>query len=304
MTDCRVRRTEGQGPVLVTGANGRLAGFVLEVFGDREVVRVARQELDIADWAAVRRLVEATRPAVIINCAGYNDVDGAEDAAELAMAANAFGVRHLARAAAACGARLVHFSTDFVFDGEGDRPYLETDRTRPMSVYAASKWLGERFALEAPEALVLRVESLFGCRPGWVGPLGSLDAMVVRMRAGEPVRAFTDRVVTPSYMGDVALAARHLVDTEAAGGIYHCVNSGVETWDRVAAEALRVIGGPSRIEPISLTTVTLRAARPRYCALSNEKLASAGYPMPTWQNAIQRWLGAEASAGEPGATRQ
>lgn len=299
----RVRRTEVLEPVLVTGAGGRLALFVAEALAGRRVVALTRRALDISDVRMVRTAIADVRPAVVINCAGYNDVEGAEDDAAGALTGNAFGVRNLAEAASRSGARLVHYSTDFVFDGEADRPYLEADATRPRSVYAASKWLGERFALQAAGALVLRVESLFGCPADWAGPKGSLDAMVDRMRAGQEVRAFTDRVVTPSYMADVAAATRYLIDTAADAGIYHCVNSGHGTWAGVAAEAARVLGLPARITPITLQDVRMRAPRPRYCALSNARLAAAGFPMPAWQDALQRWLGPMAVAAPPGAAR-
>ncbi len=295
----RVRTDAMREPVLVTGASGRLAGFVAAAFAGRRLVLAARRDLDITDAGAVRRMVAEVRPAVIVNCAAYNDVERAEDAAEDALAVNAFGVRNLARAAAGVQATLVHYSTDFVFDGETDRPYVEGDRTRPLSAYAASKWLGERFAQEAPGALVLRVESLFGCEPDWQGPLGSLDAMVARLRKGQDVRAFTDRVVTPSYMGDVALATRHLVDNRAAAGLYHCVNSGQETWDGVVEEAVRTMGVTAHVVPITLADVTTRAVRPRFCALSNAKLAAAGLTMPTWQDAIHRWLAPQRAVGTP-----
>ncbi|MGE3577106.1 MAG: NAD(P)-dependent oxidoreductase [Vicinamibacterales bacterium] len=292
-----------QEPVLVTGAGGRLARFVADALAGRQVVALTRRALDISDARMVRAAIAEARPAVVINCAGYNDVEAAEDDAAGALAGNAFGVRNLAEAAARSGARLVHYSTDFVFDGEADRPYVEADATRPRSVYAASKWLGERFALEAPRAIVLRVESLFGCPADWTGPRGSLDAIVERLRAGEDVRAFTDRVVTPSYMADVAAATRHLIDVEADAGLYHCVNSGADTWERVAAEAARVLGLPARITPITLQDVRMRAPRPRYCALSNARLAAAGFPMPAWQDALQRWLGPMAGTAPPGSPR-
>ena len=127
--------------------------------------------------------------------------------------------------------------------------------------------------------------------------------MVERMRTGQDVKAFTDRVVTPSYMEDVARATRGLVDAGAEPGIYHVVNSGQATWDRVAAEAARVLGTGAHILPITLSEVRMRAPRPRYCALSNAKLTAAGFPMPAWQDAIQRWLAPMATAGHPGEAR-
>lgn len=299
----RVRRREVLEPVLVTGAGGRLAMFVAGAFAGRRVDALPRQRLDISDARAVSAAVDGLRPALIVNCAAYSDVEGAEDDAPRALDGNAFGVLNLARAAARTGATLVHYSTDFVFDGESDHPYTEADSPSPQSVYAASKWLGEQFALQAPGAFVLRVESLFGCGPEWRGTRGSLDAMVDRMLAGQDVRAFSDRVVTPSYMADVAAATRHLVDAGAAPGLYHCVNSGQATWEQVAREAARALDARGGITPITLAEVTMRARRPRYCALSNDKLASAGFRMPAWQDALHRWLGPMAAAGTPGTAR-
>jgi dTDP-4-dehydrorhamnose reductase len=229
-------------------------------------------------------------PAVILNCAAFNDVDGAEDAPSAALATNAFGVRSLARAAEACGAMLVHYSTDFVFDGVATRPYDEAARPSPRSTYAASKLLGEWFARGAPRAVVLRVESLFGCVPGWHGRLGTLDSIVAALEQGREVRVFTDRVVSPSYLEDVVAATRFVVDAAPAPGLYHCVNSGHGTWHDVAQEAARLLHVTPRLRPVTLADVALKAARPRFCALDNSKLAAAGFPMPLWQDALSRWL--------------
>ncbi len=279
------------GPVLVTGAAGRLGTLMVAGFGDREVVAATRGTLDITDAASVARTVAALRPSLIINCASFNDVDGAEDAATTALQVNTFSVRSLARAADTCGATLVHYSTDFVFDGAGaTTPYEETSSPSPQSTYAASKLLGEWFALDVPGAFVLRVESLFGCRPGWTGPRGTLDTIVDGIRNGREIRAFTDRVVTPSYMPDIVSATRYLVEQGAAPGLYHCVNSGQGTWFDVAREAANVLGLAARLTPVTVAQVPMKAQRPTYCALSNRKLAAAGFEMPSWRDALRRWL--------------
>ena len=180
---------------------------------------------------------------------------------------------------------LVHYSTDFIFDGAADQPYTETSAPRPQSVYAASKLLGEWFAQEAPAHYVLRVESLFG---GLTRLKSSLDTIIARLATGVPVRVFTDRVVSPSYVWDVAEATASLLRLRPPFGIYHCVNSGHATWHDVAVAAARQLGTPALVEPITLAEVHLRASRPRYCALSNDKLRAAGIPMPTWQDALAR----------------
>ena len=258
-----------------------------------DVTRATRTDVDLTDPQRVRAAVEARRPKVIVNCAAYNDVDGAEDDAPTALAVNAFGVRTLAGAARAAGAVLVHYSTDFVFDGAAERPYTEDDAPNPRSVYATSKLLGEWFAARGPH-YVLRVESLFGAvpDPGVSGPSrrGTLDRMTDALLAGRPVRAFADRTVSPSYVEDVARATRALLRAAPAPGLYHCVGSGGATWLAVARTLADCLDAPERlVERAFLADYRFRAPRPAYCALSNARLAAAGVPMPTWEDAVARY---------------
>ncbi|HJR58785.1 MAG TPA: dTDP-4-dehydrorhamnose reductase [Vicinamibacterales bacterium] len=276
---------------VVTGARGLLGAAVARELGGRyEVLELTRADLDITSEEAVAAAIADARPDLIVNCAAYNDVDGAEEAAPTALRANAFAVLALARAATAAGATLVHFSSDFVFDGETDRPYTEEDRPNPRGTYAASKLLGDWFALEAPRAYVLRVESLFG-PPGPDGARrGSLGMIVDRIREGSEVPVFVDRVVSPSYTPDIARAVRGLVERQAPAGLYHCVNTGHTSWAGIAERAASLMGVPLRIQPMTLEGARLRARRPRYCALSNAKLAAAGVEMPAWEDALERFL--------------
>jgi dTDP-4-dehydrorhamnose reductase len=284
--------------VLVTGANGQLGATIVRAFSDADVIAHTRASLDVTDAAAVGRVVHDTSPDVIVNCAAFNDVDGAESMPGDALAVNAFALRGLARAARERRATLVHYSTDFVFDGRAAEPYIEEDRPGPQSTYAASKLLGEWFALDSPGALVLRVESLFGSPRSWTGRRGTLDGIVAGLESGREVRAFTDRVVSPSYTADVASATRHLLETNGAGGVYHCVNDGHASWFDVATEVAALLGVPATIVPITMQEVALKAARPRFCALATGKLRAAGFVMPTWQDALRRWL---AARGAPAA---
>jgi dTDP-4-dehydrorhamnose reductase len=291
-TNSRGALTPADGVVLIAGAHGQLGARLVDTFSDHAVIAHTRQSLDVTDPAAVARTVAAAGPAVVINAAAFNDVDGAESRPIDALAVNAMAVRSLARAADAAGAIFVHYSTDFVFSGEATEPYEERDEPSPRSAYAMSKLLGEWLALEAARPYVLRVESLFGSPRGWPGRRGSLDGIVDGMLAGREVRVFTDRVVSPSYTPDVAAATRHLVTSGAAPGLYHCVNSGQATWHDAAVEVARQLGVVPRLVPMTMDQVTLAAARPRYCALSNRKLAEAGFPMRTWQEALAHWLAA------------
>ena len=225
---------------------------------------------------------------MIVNCTAYNNVDGAEDDAATALAVNAFAVRSMAAAAAQVGATLVHYSTDFVFDGEAATPYTEEDRTRPVSVYGCSKLLGEWFAQDAPRWYVVRVASLFGGRQA----RSSVDKIVAALRAGSRAPVFADRVVTPSYVVDARDATLRLLERDTPSGIFHCVNSGQGTWADVGELVAETLGADaSLLARTSVKDVKLRAQRPVYCALSNEKLAAAiGHPLPTWQDAVTRYL--------------
>lgn len=273
--------------VMVTGAAGQLGSTtVARLSKAYDVVGLTRAELDLADAGAVRAAARRYQPNLIINCAAYNDVEGAEDAAQAALTGNALAVQALARAATDVGATLIHYGTDFIFDGVIDRPYLESDPCRPLSTYGMSKLLGEYFALEAEGAYILRVESLFGGQPA----KSSVDKIAAVIRAGQPVRVFADRTVTPSFVDDVAVATEQLIERRPEPGVYHCVNSGVTTWLGIAEEIARLLGRDAELVPVKSSEAKLKAKRPVYCALSNDKLAAAGIHMPTWQDALARYV--------------
>ena len=279
--------------VLVTGASGQLGDAVRRALADREVIAHTRATLDVTDIDAVARVVGGAQPDAIVNCAAFNLVDAAESRPAEAFAVNAFAVRTLARAAEACGATLVHYGSDFVIagqDGPDTEPYDESVPPSPRSVYGASKLVGEWMALDYPRSYLLRVESLFGLPAEWNGRRGSLDTIVAGLEAGREVPVFTDRVVSPSYVVDVAAATRYLIDSNAAPGLYHCVNSGHGTWHQVACEAARLLQVQPRLTLMTTDEARFIAARPRFCALSNRKLAAAGFEMPEWQDALERWL--------------
>jgi len=277
--------------IVVVGARGQLGtAIVRECEARHDVVAFGRDALDVADDRAVAAAMASARPDVIINCAAYNDVDGAEDHPVEALNANAFAVRALARAAADQGATLVHYSTDFVFDGTATAPYTETDQPNPKSTYAASKLLGEWFAADAPKAYVLRVESLFGRARGARPAKGSVAGILTTLTAGGEPRVFEDRTVSPTYIIDAASVTRRLVETMPPFGLYHCVNSGHCTWLEFAEELARQLAVPARFMPVRIADVKLAAERPQFCALSNDKLRAAGLALPSWQDALRRYL--------------
>lgn len=282
----------GKPAALIVGAAGQLGGvMVRRMAAEWDVHAKTRAELDLTDHAALMRVAETIRPAVIVNCSAYTTVDAAEDHVADAFAVNAFGVDSLARAAAAVDAVLVHYSTDFVFDGMTDVLHTEDERPQPRSVYAQSKLVGEWLAARAPRHYVLRVASLFGGKAS-----ASIDRLIQQIRDGRPAPAFVDRTVTPSYVDDVASATLHLL-AHAPPGLYHAVSSGSTTWYDLAVAAATGLGRSAEVvTPVKVADVKLLAARPQFAALSNAKLAAAGFIMPSWQATLAAYLPRVAAA--------
>lgn len=273
----------------VLGAAGQLGRAIVAAAhsAGHEVAAWSRTECDITDPVHLGAVIGAFCPEAVINAAAFAQVDEAEDDPITVFAINAWAVRDLARLARRRRFALVHFSTDFVFDGATDRPYVEDDPPHPRGVYATSKLIGEWMAAGAPEHYVLRVESLFGGERA----KSSVDGLLAGLRAGRPVRAFADRTVTPSYVGDVAHATVQVLERRAPAGVYHCVNSGVATWLEVAHALARLTGAsPALIEPVDMAGLSLRVPRPLRAALSNAKLHAAGIVMPDWRDALSRYL--------------
>lgn len=274
--------------VLVVGAGGQLGDAMVEQLSVRHVVVArTRAQLDVTNRDAVMADVTDVMPDVIVNCSAYTDVDGAEDQPVAALEVNAMAVRLLAQAATAIDATLVHYSTDFVFDGAIDRPYTEDDAPNPRGTYGMSKLLGEWFAADAPRHYVLRVESLFG----GARTRSSVDRIRQSLLAGTPVRAFADRSVSPTFVDDAVMVTSELLRRQAPSGLYHCVNSGWTTWVGLARELARLTGrADAVIQETRMADAHLRASRPLFAALANDKLTRTGIVVPTWQDALRRYV--------------
>ena len=277
--------------IAVVGARGQLGTAVVhECAAAHETIALGRAELDVSDDAAVTAAMARVKPDAIVNAAAFTNVDAAEDRPLDALNINAFGARALARAARAHDATLVHYSSDFVFDGRATTPYTEAEAPNPQSVYAASKLLGEWFAADAPRANVVRVESLVGRAPGAGPEKGSVAGIRQVLLEGGSPKVFEDRTISPTFVIDAARATRALLESTASAGLYHCVNSGSCTWLQFAEELARQLGIEPRLIPVRMADVPLKAARPKYCALSNDKLRAAGITMPAWQDAVARYI--------------
>lgn len=272
--------------IVVLGAAGQLGGAMFEAAAKRHATTgLRRTDLDVTDSAALTRALVTAAPECIINCSAFAQVDQAEDEPVAAIAVNALAVRSLARIATDLNAILVHYSTDFVFDGNGTGPNTEDRAPHPSGVYASSKLIGEWFAADSTRHYILRVESLFG----GTTPISSVDTLLNNILDARPVTAFSDRTVSPSYVVDVADATLKIIEQQIAYGLYHCVNSGSTTWDALTRELARLAGRPdAAIGTTRMADLPMRVRRPLNAAMSNDKLRAAGIEMPTWQDALAR----------------
>ncbi len=269
--------------VLITGGRGQLGSDLARLLPEAQAP--GRQELPVDDRAAVREAFERLRPELVFNCAAYNAVDRAEEEPEAARAVNVEGAENVARECARAGARLVHFSTNYVFDGRLEsRPYIETDEPNPLSVYAASKREGEQRVLEAlPAALIVRGSALFGVEGSAVKGGSFPERIIRRAHAGQPLRVVADQYVNPTYTPDLAAAAVELAGSDRSG-VVHVVPEDCCSWWEFAVEALR-LAGLGGVQVAKIKTAELGAAAPRPL---NGCLASAFLsPLRSWRRALR-----------------
>lgn len=272
--------------IAVLGAAGQLGGAMLAAAREKhDVTGFRRADVDVTDSIALTRALTDLAPECIINCSAFANVDAAEDAVTDAIAVNGLAVRTLARVASDLDAVLVHYSTDFVFDGIAPGPQTEDEAPHPSGVYASSKLIGEWLAATTPKHYVLRVESLFG----GASPRSSVDTLLDGILNGRQVTAFSDRTVSPSYVVDVADATLRIIERQIPFGTYHCVNTGSTTWDALTLELARLADKTdAAIATARMADLTMRVRRPLNAALSNDKLRNAGVDMPSWQDALAR----------------
>jgi dTDP-4-dehydrorhamnose reductase len=280
----------GAAPVaVVLGAGGLLGSALcrqLPADGWR-LVAAPRAACDIRDAAAVRALLERTRPAVVFNAAAYTNVDRAEVEPELARAVNAAGPETVARAAVEVGAKMVHYSTDFVFDGELDRPYHEGDSPSPLGAYGRSKAEGDaRVAAASPRHLVLRIGGVYDH-----GARNFPSRIVDRLRAGEAIRADEERRVAPTWVREVVAVSSRLARTEHQG-LYHCMAHGETTWAAFARQIAELLGlRDARIQSVGSDALALGAARPRRALLDNRALRTMGLDtLSRWDDGLRASL--------------
>ena len=272
---------------LVAGAGGQLGRELVSALGDEVAWAGDRSQLDVTDGDAVASVLDRVRPDVIFNATAYNRVDQAETEPDVALAVNALAPRRLALAARETSALIVHFSTDYVFDGESTRPYREDDCPRPLGVYGVSKRTGEQLVVAAGgEHLIIRTSGVLG-RGGSEQKGGSFAGRILaRARQGQPLRVVADQTFAPTCAADLARATLALVRT-GARGLVHVTNSGCCTWHELAEATLALAGIDVPVEAIESAQLALPARRPAYSVLDTRRSVELGLrPLRSWREAL------------------
>lgn len=281
--------------ILVTGGRGMLGTDLCEVLGQEHACRaVGSAEADVTSFEAVSALVGRERPAVILHCAAYTDVDGCERDPDRAFRVNALGTWHVAQAAASAGCALVTISTDFVFDGERAVPYTEFETPRPINQYGASKRAAEELALRVcARCTVVRTQWLYGVH-GKNFPYAILRAAA----EGRPLRVIDDQIGAPTYTRDLAVKIGALL-RRPLHGIYHVNNAGSCSWYELALAVLRGAGlAETPVEPIPASAWHSPTRRPAYSVLRRYALELMGDDdMRPWQEALADFLERSRAAG-------
>ena len=282
--------------VLVTGAKGMLANALLPCLqSGHEVVGVDLNDFDISQEAAVQKAFRDIRPEFVYHLAAYTDVDGCEANPQLAMQVNADGAGNLARASAEVGAAMLYVSTDYVFDGSGERPWREDDATNPLSVYGKSKLQGELAVIAGlKEHLIARSSWLFGARgKNFVSTILKLAAQK------DELRVVSDQRGSPTYTRHLASKLAELVNCKAYG-TFHVTGSGSCSWFEFTQEILKLSGFDRvRVVPISTQESARRAPRPAFSVLENRRLADLGFGLlPHWTEGLSDYLKEGQRLGE------
>jgi dTDP-4-dehydrorhamnose reductase len=271
--------------LLVTGAAGMLGHKVAAagLAAGHDVVPASRGVCDLTDADAVSALVASVAPEAIVNCAAYTDVDGAEEHEAVALRVNADAAGNLARAGAAEGARIVHVSTDYVFDGVNYQPWLESDRPAALGAYGRTKLAGEeQVALATPRHAIVRTAWLFG-----VGGPNFVDTMLRLAADRDEVPVVTDQTGCPTWTGHLAPALVALAASEAVG-IFHGAGRGQCTWNELAAETFSRAGVACRATATTSAAFKRPAPRPAWSVLGTER--DPGVRLPPWTEGLQGHL--------------
>jgi dTDP-4-dehydrorhamnose reductase len=284
--------------VVIIGSNGQLGTDLRPALEGFRVTGLTHAELDVCDLERARDVLGALRPDVIINTSAFHKVDLCEDEPAPTFAVNATGAYNLARLTAALDATLVHFSSDYVFDGSSAVPYREDDLANPISVYGVSKLAGEKLVRAfCPRHFVIRTTGLYGVA-GASGKGGNFVETMIRLGKAGPVRVVDDQVMTPTATADLARAVAALLvadgERAVAPGVYHVTSAGQCSWHFFAKTIFELCGLDVDLTPITTAQSGSKARRPAFSVLAHDKWMQAGFAeLRPWRTALTDYLRAK-----------
>jgi len=278
--------------IAVVGADGQLGSDLVKILADRGACfPLFYPEFDLTKPAAVRSRLNQLDCDVVINTAAYNRVDDSEEYPEEAFRLNAFAVRNLARTCKELNLFLVHYSTDYVFDGGKSRPYTEDDCPAPLNVYGISKLAGEYFLKNSlSRCLIIRTSGLFGAAGCWGKGHNFIDIMIGLENSGDPIRVVEDQTISPTHSFELAEKTLDLLDRKASG-LFHLTNEGQCSWFELAQCIFDLRGSNCRLAPVLSEEFGAKARRPAFSVLENGRAKSLGIPdMSDWENAVEDYM--------------
>ena len=273
--------------VLITGSNGMLGHDLIDVLNDKhELILTTSKTLDITDKEHTVEFIKENKPDIVINSAAYTDVDGCEENRERAFSVNGEGVRNLAIGCREADCPLVHISTDYVFNGKNDTPWVEDDEIGPIRVYGKSKLEGEQAIQEILDKFfIVRTAWLYGVNGG-----NFPKTMLELAKTHDELTVVYDEVGTPTYTPDLAEAIGKLIETDYYG-IYHITNSGSCSWCEFAKYIFEIAGVDVKVTPVTASEFARPAPRPSYSVLNNKKWVDNGFePLRSYKEAIKDYL--------------
>jgi len=275
--------------VAIIGAKGQLGSDLVKVFGE-EAIPLTHKDLDVTDFESLKILKELG-PDVIINTAAYHKTDECEENPEKTFLVNSVGARNVALISKEIDAINVYISTDYVFSGTKGEPYTEEDVPNPINVYGVSKYAGELLIKYITDKhYIIRVSSLFGVA-GASGKGGNFVETMIRLaKAGREINVVNDMAMSPTYTRDAAFAIKEILEKGLPYGIYHVTNDGFCTWYKFAKAIFEITDIEANLNPITSDKFPTKAKRPKFSALSIEKLKSFGINMRPWKEALKDYL--------------
>ncbi len=286
--------------IALIGADGQLGNDLVRIINPRELIPLTEEDLDITNRDLTLKVIKRCSPDVVINTAAYNDVDGCEDNELKVFEVNALGTKNVALACKDCGAAMVHFSTDYVFDGQKKEPYLESDIPNPLSTYGFSKRAGEFYVqtvLASERYFLIRTSGLFGIA-GCKGKGGKnfVEAMLnLAEEKKKEIKVINDQIFSPTYTVDLAKKVKELIyaNREDSGnyGLYHITNNGQCSWFEFARKIFELSEVAVNLQSITTEEFGARAERPKYSVLKNYHLQEQGHDdLRPWTEALKAYF--------------